>query len=221
MSIADNIRKYYDDIAADEHHRYRSWEHCYRFFRRMGPSEAKRNRDEAALQLGFYLASWGMYRGSSFLLQRAYTAHYGVIDNLASPQFAVLWKSDFGAEQQDVALSQTVLRAASAVREAYEPFGQPTDTLVTKVLLGTLGCLPACDRFFVQGFKSDGFAFSYLNAAFIERLLQFCRNNCAELRAEQMKIREASGVDYPTMKLVDMYFWQLGFELGGSVGTSG
>ena len=48
MSIADNIRKYYDDIAADEHHRYRSWEHCYRFFRRMGPSEAKRNRDEAA-----------------------------------------------------------------------------------------------------------------------------------------------------------------------------
>lgn len=70
MSIAQLIRAYHGDLAGDEHHRYRSWEHCYRFFRRAGAAEISNQRDHAALHLGFYLASWGMYRGSSFLLKQ-------------------------------------------------------------------------------------------------------------------------------------------------------
>jgi hypothetical protein len=51
------------------HHRYRSWEHCYRYFHRSIPEAIAVDHDHAALQLGFYLASWGMCRGSGFLLQ--------------------------------------------------------------------------------------------------------------------------------------------------------
>jgi hypothetical protein len=29
----------------------------------------------------------------------------------------------------------------------------PTDTLISKVMLGTLGCIPAYDRYFVDGLK--------------------------------------------------------------------
>jgi hypothetical protein len=32
------------------------------------------------------LASWGMYRGSSFLLQHAHTVHLGVIDLFVAPR---------------------------------------------------------------------------------------------------------------------------------------
>ena len=85
MNIHRRIRAFHADLTADQHHRYRSWEHCYGFFRRITHKRIVRQHDDA-LQLGFYLASWGMYRGSSFLLQRAYTVHLSVVESLASPE---------------------------------------------------------------------------------------------------------------------------------------
>jgi hypothetical protein len=48
-----------------------------------------------------------MYRGSSFLLQHAYTIHLGVIDQLVAPQFSVLWEQEFGAGDDDSKLTQS------------------------------------------------------------------------------------------------------------------
>ena len=118
----------------------------------------------------------------------------------------------------DKKLVPLILEASEAIREAYRPFvpqtesSQPTDTLVTKIILGTLGCLPACDRFFIDGFKSGGFSYFHLNAKCVERLLHFSRDNLRELREEQESIERTGGMRYPLMKLVDMYFWQIGFE---------
>lgn len=217
MSIAEKIDAYHT-FASGEHHRYRSWDHCYRFFRRIASAGRRETPDEseAALQLGFYLASWGMYRGSSFLLQHDYTVHIPVVDRLFAPELRVLWENEFGAQERDSSLLPSVLTAVRAVREAYAPFGQATDTLVTKVLLGTVGCLPASDRFFLFGFKSEGFSYSYLNTPFIERLLTFCESNLAEFRETQMRLGLNGGIQYPLMKLVDMYFWQIGYEAGVS-----
>ncbi len=210
--LRQTILAYHGDLADDPHHRYRSWEHCYEFFQRIKPSGIAAQRDHAAMQLGFYLASWGMYRGSSFLLQHAYSVHLGVVDCLASPSFAPLWENDVGCEAEHASLTPTIVAAVDAVKEAYGPFGQPTDTLVTKVLLGTVACLPACDRYFLDGFKRAGFKYSYLNARFVMRVLEFCFDNVADLQAEQDRIETTGGVKYPFMKLVDMYFWQLGYE---------
>lgn len=162
-----------------------------------------------------------MYRGSSFLLQHAYTIHLGVIDQLIAPRFSVLWGQEFGAGDDDLNLVPIILETIDAVREAYRPFApsaesrQASETLVTKIILGTFGCLPACDRFFIEGFKSAKFRYSYLNAKFLERILAFCRDNLRELRGEQENIERIGGMRYPLMKLVDMYFWQIGFELDG------
>ena len=77
--LRKTIDRYYDQqCGRDPDGRGLSWEHCYEFFREHR-GDLRRVRDTAALQLGSYLASWGMYRGSSFLLQRPYTAHLPVI----------------------------------------------------------------------------------------------------------------------------------------------
>jgi hypothetical protein len=217
VTIHEKIQAYYSGMS-NEHHRYRSWEHCYRYFHSASRESIEADRDQAALRLGFYLASWGMYRGSSFLLQYAYTIHRGVIDRLLVPTLAVLWDRDFGAGEGDEELIPVILEAVRAIREAYKPFvtetqpGQPTHTLVTKILLGTLGCMPACDRFFVDGLKRSGLAYSRGNGKFIEGLLRFTKEHVRELREEQDRIEFAGGLRYPLMKLVDMYFWQIGFE---------
>jgi hypothetical protein len=212
MGIGEKIRKFHGEIERDGHHRYRSWEHCYRYFRGLAPSAIIAQRDTAALQLGFYLARWGMYRGSSFLLQRAYTAHLGLIDRLAGDDLRPLWQCEFGTAECGEEIVGAVESAVAAVREAYAPFGQATDTLVTKVLLGTLGCLPAVDRYFIDGFKAQGQSYSRLNRRFIDRIRAFSIEHLPVLRAEQRRIEGATGVRYPLMKLIDMYFWQIGYE---------
>ena len=217
FKIHEMIQAYYGDMAG-EHHRYRSWEHCFRYFHALTPEAMAADRDQSALQLGFYLASWGMYRGSGFLLQHAYTIHRGVIDRLVAPQFSILWRREFGAGDDDSELVPVISDAIDAVRDAYRRVApaaesrQASDTLVTKVLLGTFGCLPACDQYFIKGFRSDGFSYSYLNTKFLERILRFSIDHLRTLREEQRRIEATSGVSYPLMKLIDMYFWQIGSE---------
>ena len=71
MSKSISIRDVFKEIEKSDqsvYHRGKSWEHCYTFFRKY---KTLRNDkllvDYAALHLGFFLASWGMLRGSSFL----------------------------------------------------------------------------------------------------------------------------------------------------------
>jgi hypothetical protein len=210
--LQEKIAAFYGRLAADPHHRFRSWEHCYRFFRSRAPDALLADKNTAALQLGFYLASWGMYRGSSFLLQHGYTIHEPVVEVLAAPRFTELWDREVGSESSDSRLVPLILDAVGNVKEAYAPFGRATNTLATKVLLGTLGCLPACDRFFVDGFRISGRSYSSLNRRFVERIIQFCLEHGAELRSEQARIESSGGIYYPLMKLADMYFWQIGYE---------
>ena len=79
--------------------------------------------------------------------------------------------------------------------------------------MATFGCLPACDTYLIAGFKDSGFKYSYLNLNFVRRVLGVCCENLPLLRTEQAWIKSAGGIDYPLMKLVDMYFWQTGYDL--------
>jgi hypothetical protein len=159
--IGEKIRAFQGNPAS-KLNRSRSWEHCYDYFHRTTPEAIGANRDNAALQLGFYLASWGIYRGSSFLLEYDYTVHLRVIDQLVSSRFCRLWQQEFGAGDNDTELVPIIADVIGAVREAYRPFaeaaeaGPLTDTLVTKVILGTFGCLPACDWYAIKGLRTAG-----------------------------------------------------------------
>ena len=215
VALDQTICDFYGKRDRDPHSRYRSWEHCYGFFQEHH-KELLEVKNDAALHLGFYLASWGMYRGSSFLLQHTYTVHVHVIDALASPQFRNLWQHDVGSHEDHVELAQTIMDLVGSVKCAYGKLKEcvrPTDTLITKVLLGTIGCLPACDRFFIQGFRDQGFRYSSVNKLFIDRILRYCIKNRMELARLQSKISDPSGPKYPLMKLVDMHFWQIGSDL--------
>ncbi|MBK9189970.1 MAG: hypothetical protein IPM33_13590 [Phycisphaerales bacterium] len=212
MTIPAKIATYHQKILGDIPGRYRSWEHCFKFFRQFATDSNAVDKQTAALHLAVYLASWGMYRGSTFLLQYDYTIQLRVVECISHPSMKPLWTRDVGSSLDDLRLAPLVLDAAEAVRAAYKPFGNATDTLVTKVLLGTIGCLPAVDRFFIDGFKSRGFKCSYLNQNFVRRVMEFTHANLDLLRLEQVRIKTISGVHYPLMKLVDMYFWQIGYE---------
>jgi hypothetical protein len=55
-NVRERVGAFHDRAIASPHHRYLSWEHCYRFFRFRTPDALLIDRDAAALQLGMYLA---------------------------------------------------------------------------------------------------------------------------------------------------------------------
>jgi hypothetical protein len=106
-TIHEKIQAYCaDSNMTDRHVSEYSWVHCYRNFEKSTPRVLEEDPDHAALHLGFYLASWGMFR-NSFLRWHAYTVHLEVIDQLVAPRFSALWKQEFGIDDNDLALCTT------------------------------------------------------------------------------------------------------------------
>lgn len=88
---------------------------------------------------------------------------------------------------------------------------QRRNTLITKVLMGTLGCAPVYDRFFVEGVKDQCVTTGIYSMKSLLNLLDFYEANQERLE----KLRRTLVVYdlcYPQMKLLDMGFWQTGFD---------
>ena len=181
--------------------RYNSWNHCYKAFGNLSKSD-----DELALNLGFYLASWGMYRGSSQLLQKDYTVHLEMVEVVRTFQdLRCTFQYEVSIKDLD-----RIIALIQATKEVYGSIGvTATNTLVTKIILGTLGCLPAYDRFFIAGLKECNEPFTTLSKTSLTKLFSY-----VELHKQQLiTIKNKKNLkDYPLMKLVDMYFWQIGYE---------
>ena len=210
---------FYDDARASENGRSRSWEHCYRVFRdaRIDPSP---DYDYLSLHLAFYLASWGMYRGSSFLLQKDYKVLTPVVEEVLKPEYDCL----FGVacadlrepEVQDsleklrkyIAKQFRPIRNEVAGREVASPV---SPVLITKILMGTLGCVPAYDRFFQDGVATYKVTTQEYSLDSVLRLVDFYEEHNDRLE-EARRGMQSDDLIYPQMKLLDMGFWQIGFE---------
>jgi len=60
--------------------------------------------------------------------------------------------------------------------------------------------------------RKSGISYSKLTEANLMAVSQYYKKNVAEFTRAQKSIYEKSGVNYPAMKLVDMYFWEIGFR---------
>lgn len=222
-------RKFYKELQEHTASRYRSWEYCYTQFYEARKNPERANVDNLSLHLAFYLASWGMYRGSSFLLQYDYTIHTLVVKEILKSEYSTL----FGLECKELNNEQTsslLKKLNSEISTIYNPFRLElketevtqdiSNILVSKVLLGTLGCVPAYDRFFVDAVKKNKVTTGNYNIASLQKLIKFYEEHqekLENLRSEFLIKYEFDGeektLDYPQMKLLDIGFWKIGFDL--------
>jgi len=194
--------------------RGRSWEHCYKHFAtKPDVLNDPGQLDLASLHLAFYLASWGMYRGSTQLLQKDYKIHYDVVKKLFDQKYKSLWhiQLDRLNAYSITLLVSLIEEIRSIYNDKFQSKSTPTDTLVTKVLMGTLGCIIAYDRNVITGLKHSNFS-NRLNKESFDKLFQFCNKNenKESFVNMQKKIFQQYGIDYPIMKIIDMYFWAIG-----------
>jgi hypothetical protein len=206
VDIESNLREYLGDRNGTS--RYASFDYCFNYF------QSHREADElddlirgealqvSCLQLGFYLASWGMLRGSSELLQRSVRSFAPVIEALATSS-AVLWTLDAdGYTEEKIS---AILDFARTLRRTLHDGA--SDILVTKIMLGTMGCVPAFDSYFKRGFGVATFGHKSLRA-----IGQYYHDNAHVIDAHQEATLDFdTGLPtqrrYTRAKVIDMIFF--------------
>ena len=200
----------YDSMEKDPHHRYLSWEYCHEVFRLNRRPQIDATIDYLCLHLAWYLASWGMLR-KSFLMQKDYKIHADVVRLIYQPEWDDLW--DISPEKlAQESYADRIMKLSESITEAYVASGAgiPTDTLLTKILLGTVGCAPAYDRYFKKALADTGAASQVFSAKSIRTLgnLYLAHEN----EFEKLRKHCSSRIEYPAAKILDMCFFEYGFQ---------
>lgn len=217
--LINAAQAFYADVRRDENGRSRSWEHCYRVFRDPR-TDSSPDFDYLSLHLAFYLASWGMYRGSSFLLQKDYKVLSPIVEEVLKPEYDCL----FGVACTDLRNSDVraqLTKLYDYIADYFHPIREElaghevttpvSSVLITKILMGTLGCVPAYDRFFQDGVATYKVTTREYSPESVRRLVDFYEEHNDRLEEVRRGMRVGDLI-YPQMKLLDMGFWQIGFE---------
>jgi hypothetical protein len=157
LNLDESILKYLDGVGDSDgrrpNARYASFDYCFNYFQSFREAGNLRAIAEGAncqiscLHLGFYLASWGMFRGSADLLQRSARHLIPAIELIASADSA-LWEID--AHCYTEPNIQRLLEMKGSLCHAYPGM---SDILATKIMLGVFGNVPAFDTNFKNGFQ--------------------------------------------------------------------
>jgi hypothetical protein len=187
--------------------RYASFDYCYNHFysfyreNKLNDLANANNLQFSCLQLSFYLASWGMMRGSSFLLEKS-SRNYNELIVAISKMNRNLWKIDvdnYTDENIDL-----LLDCKKQIIEALGKENNPTDTLVTKIMLGVFANIPAFDNYFKKSFKVYS-----LNKKSLLKIKEFYENNKTifdsfKIHTFNFLTTKETDIKYTKAKLVDM-----------------
>lgn len=202
--------------------RYASFDYCFNYFqsfREQGRAKdiaAPENMQLSCLHLGFYLASWGMFR-SSTVRSRSVHQFRPVVELIAKSPRDV-WELDANAYSHKacVMLVDTAAEIKNSLR--FPPGTRPTPTLATKIMLGAFGNVPAFDRRVRAGLRADGLVGRFGRRA-LEAIGEYCQQNADLIERERLRTLdfETGGHTqrrYTRAKVVDMIFYVKG---GGTV----
>lgn len=206
VDIEKNLAVYLGDRKPTG--RYASFDYCFNYFQ----SHLEEGRLDdllkgdalqlSCLHLGFYLASWGMLRGSAELLKRSVRTYVPAVEALATAP-THLWTLD--VDGYDEAAIKEMRAFGKQLRPTLHDGA--SDVLVTKVLLGTMGCVPAFDRNFKKGFGCSTFGPKAL-----QRIGQFYRDhadaiNAGRERTLDFDTGQPTERRYTRAKVIDMIFF--------------
>ena len=198
--------------------RERSYDHCFNYFR--STERPTHDSEKSCNILAFYLASWGMYRGSSFLFRETNATHFAPVLEYIEHHRDVLGQIDVDGYDNE---KRTCIEDAYAyLKSALLPEGTTAVTLITKILVGVFGCTPAYDTYFRIGIRSvtrhhSREAFWRLTTGSLELVSRFYEANKTvvdSLHEESTSWRfsdaEPTGQKLTKAKILDMYFFDLG-----------
>ena len=201
-----------------EHPEILAWSYCYQEFAKFkGKNPNEKEKDYLALQITAYLASWGMYRGSSFLPEMNYKIHIKTVEILLRSEYSPLWDV-FGVpdwtlfQKLYIEIKEHYSEQCSRLRDEKARKKNATQTLITKILMSTLGCTIAYDRYACRALKELKKG-QTCNEKSITEIFAFYEEEKSEFEALRVSYDEAFNVKHPPMKILDVCLWGYGEKL--------
>lgn len=195
---------------ADPIDRCRSYDYCYNYFSKT--TDLTKDIEKSCLVLGFYLASWGMFRGSSFLLQKSIKYFEPLIEHLQSLDRSI-WEID--VDKYDKENIQKIMGLYHDIKGLLIKGKNADTTLTTKVMLGIFGSIPAYDNYFTDTFRkiSNGRSgFRRVNTKSLMVIKDFYEENkpvIDQLSIDTFTVDFKTGaqttINYTKAKIIDMY----------------
>jgi len=208
MTIQPIISQFMENRTLDG--RETSFDFCYNYFKSFSRDTAtfqtladENNIEKSCLHLGFYLASWGMLRGSSILLQKCFHYYKPVIEalsNLNPVEYYTIDVDNYNIFQNE----QKIISCYETIRHAF--LHEPTVTQITKIMLGVFGIFPAIDTNFNRSFK-----IYKVNSQSINQLFNYYDQNRQEIDSQCIYTIDFHGNNteniYKKAKIIDMIGW--------------
>lgn len=199
--------------------RYASFDYCYYYFRQSSSKDLLEDMEKSCLAIGFYLSSWGMLRGSSFLLNKS-AKYYEPLINYIAAKDKKVWNIDIDNYNKENI--NTICEIYKDIKDKTIENGNSHLTLVTKIMLGVFGFVPAFDNYFGNTFRdifSDNCGFRSLNPKSLECIQRFYACNKEEINrlSDQIFVIDFSNgkktkISYPKSKIIDMYGFTKGLK---------
>lgn len=199
--------------------RYASFDYCFNYFQSFKDKKEIANdvnMQMSCLQLGFYLASWGMLRGSSFLLQKSALFYKPLIEYIAN-HCDEIWKIDV-SNYTDENIKK-LLVCKKEIKKILETGGineTNKDILITKIMLGVFGCIPAFDTYFKKGTGLgvvNETALKVIKDFYLQKDIQaFVLGRTGKTKTFEFKTGDAGKRSYTQAKIIDMIFFVEGMK---------
>ncbi|NLT50267.1 MAG: hypothetical protein GXX85_05045 [Ignavibacteria bacterium] len=202
-------------------HRNASYDFCYNYFRNVRGEALIRDMEKSCYAIGFYLASWGMYRGRGENLGQSAYKYKKLIEYISSLENDNIWNLDVNHYDNEENIKK-LLKVYKEIRNLIINDQQSHLTLVTKIMMGVFGCVPAFDQYFCNTFRAlaEGTCgFRSFNQNALTQLYNFYIANHTNIDADRNQRKtidfstgNPTNYNYTKAKLIDMY----GFTKGNT-----
>ncbi len=211
--IKDEIDEFLKRKSGVAYPREEAWDICHKVFAEAiereisGVKLSEADYDYLALHLYAYLASYGMVCRRTILIRHNYRCLIDVVKIICELKYAFLLDIDiYAGNFVKVKYIDTVLELKERIEKALAPYGNVTDTLISKILLGTLACVPAYDTNLKKALKDLGYKASFDRKG-LEDLLRFADDYKADIQAAMNE------TGYPAIKIIDIALWEYGSRI--------
>lgn len=216
VTVSAAINVFLADRSVDE--RYASYDFCYLYFQTNRGNLGGVNMETSCMHLWSYLASWGMLRGSSSLLKCSPSILKDLIAYLDNIKDSIVWTVD--VDTYTLNSNEEIIRVYNKIADILKQsiknvLNSPSKevkvsvTLITKIMLGVFGCVPAFDQYFYSSFHKRYEGFGKLGTKELSCLKEFYEEYKFELDSFQIQVLDFSGNNtdllYKKAKLIDMY----------------